>query len=331
MGFARLLDALRLLGRAHLAFGRLHRGRRGARARFRFRQRLLRPRHPGLACADPRARSHDLGLPAVAFGVRLGDAPLDFHRLAPDRLELRAHAAAVFAQERDLLLERLHLGVGGVEGPLELLQTIGFLVVAAAQLLERSLGLAQLRQLGFEGHLDLLRLVGVAIAGLLGLAQARKGEEVLVERELRLQVLVLRRDLGLLAEARELGVELGADVAHARQVLARVLEPQLGLAAPLAVLGDAGGLLQEHPQLLGLGGDDPRDHALLDDRVGAGAEAGAKEDVLHVAATHVLGVDVVVGVAVAREHPLHADLGVTRPGTADPPERVVEHQLHRSP
>ena len=168
----------------------------------------------------------------------------------------------------------------------------------------------------------------MAVAGLLGLAQPRKGEEILVERELRLQVLVFRRDLGLLAEARELGFELRSDVADARQVLARVLEPQLGLATPLAVLGNAGGLLQEHPQLLGLGGDDARDHALLDDRVGARAQARTEEDVLHVAAADVLAVDVVVAVAVAREDALHADLAVLRPGSADAAERVVEHELH---
>jgi hypothetical protein len=95
----------------------------------------------------------------------------------------------------------------------------------------------------------------------------------------------------------ELRAELGLDVGHAGQVLARVLEAQLGLAAALAVLGDARGFLEEHAQLLGLRGDDARDHALLDDRVGARAEARAEEDVLHVAAAHVLAVEVVVRVA----------------------------------
>ena len=51
----------------------------------------------------------------------------------------------------------------------------------------------------------------------------------------------------------------------------------LGFAAALLVLGDARGLLEEHAQLLGLRLDDARDHALLDDRVAARAEAGAEE------------------------------------------------------
>ena len=110
----------------------------------------------------------------------------------------------------------------------------------------------------------------------------------MVERELRLQVLVARGHLGLLRQVLELRVELGADVAHAREVLARVLEAQLRLAAALAVLGHARGLLEEDAQLLRLRGDDARDHALLDDRVGARPQARAEEDVLHVAAAHVL-------------------------------------------
>ena len=67
----------------------------------------------------------------------------------------------------------------------------------------------------------------------------------------------------------QLLVDLVAHVAHALEVLARVLDPVLGLLAALLVLGDAGGFLQEAPQLFGLRLDESRDHALLDDRVAA--------------------------------------------------------------
>ena len=99
-------------------------------------------------------------------------------------------------------------------------------------------------------------------------------------RGLRLQRLVLARDLGLAAELLELRLELAPDVVDAREVLARVGEAVLGLAPPLLVLGDARRLLEEDAQLLGLRLDHARDHALLDDRVGARAEAGAEEDVV---------------------------------------------------
>ena len=111
----------------------------------------------------------------------------------------------------------------------------------------------------------------------------------------------------------ELLVELPPDVVDRGRLLARVVEPELGLAAALAVLGDARRLFEEDAQLFGLRLDDARDHALLDDRVGARAEAGAEEDVGDVAPAHVQVVDVVGGVAVALQHALDRDLGVLRP------------------
>jgi hypothetical protein len=63
---------------------------------------------------------------------------------------------------------------------------------------------------------------------------------------------VLRRDLGLLLQLVEVGVQLAQDVLDPRQVLARVVQPVLGLAAALLVLGDARGLFQEQAQFLGL-------------------------------------------------------------------------------
>ena len=99
--------------------------------------------------------------------------------------------------------------------------------------------------------------------------------------------------------------------------------------APLLVARDAGGLLEEHAQLLGLGLDDARDHALLDDRVGARPEAGAEEHVGDVAPAHVRAVDVVAGLAVALQHALDRDLGVLRPLPRGAAQRVVEDQLDR--
>ena len=122
---------------------------------------------------------------------------------------------------------------------------------------------------------------------------AREPEQALRGRELALQLVVAARDLRLALQVLELLVELLADVVHAQQVLARVLQPQLGLAAPLAVLGNARGFFEEDAQLLGLRLDHARDHALLDDRVGARAQSRAEEDVGDVAPAHVDVVDVV--------------------------------------
>ena len=118
-------------------------------------------------------------------------------------------------------------------------------------------------------------------------------------------------------EALELVAQFQADVLDARQVLARIRQAPFGLLAPLLVLGHAGGFLEEDAQLLGLGLDDARDHPLLDDRVGARPEARAEEQVVDVAAADRNVVDVVRGVAVARQHALDRDLRVLAPLAAD--------------
>src|SRR5690606_17379578 len=95
--------------------------------------------------------------------------------------------------------------------------------------------------------------------------------------------------------------DLLAQVGQALEVLARVLDPVLGLAAALLVLGDAGGLLQVHAQVLRARLDDLADHALLDDRVAARPQAGAQEQVGDVAPAALAAVEVVAGLAVAAD------------------------------
>jgi hypothetical protein len=75
-----------------------------------------------------------------------------------------------------------------------------------------------------------------------------------------------------------------AHVVEAVEVLAGVADAGFGFLAALLVLGDAGGLFQVDAQVLGLGLDDLRDHALLDDRVAARAQARAEEQIGDVAA-----------------------------------------------
>ena len=329
MRLARLLDALFLFGGGQLGFGGAHRGRGLLRRSLGFGHPRPHRLEFAFARGNRGARAGDLGLPAVAVAIRGRDARLDLHGFARDAFELRAHAAAVLAEVLQFLLELRDLGIGGVKGALQAVQQVGLLEMAVAHLFLPALGLAQFRRLRLQQHLRLAHFVGGAVLRGLRLAQPREGEQVVREREIGLQVVVARRDLGLLAEALELAREFAGDVAHARAVVARVLEPQLGLAAALAVFRHARGLLEEHAQLLGARRDDARDHALLDDGVGARAETRAEEDVGHVAAADVLVVQVIAGVAIAGEHALHADLAVLRPRPADAPEAVVEHQLDR--
>ncbi len=257
-------------------------------------------------------------------------------RLVAERGELRgelrhllADAALRVPRERELLLEARHLGIGRVERALPLVQRVPGRVVVATQRLETGLRAPQLRLQRLEPGRDLGEVARRALAGADRVLLLREPRQVLRLLQARLHLAVLGGDLRLVLEPLELAAEFDADVLDAREVLARVRDPALGLLAPLAVLGDARGLLEEHPELLGLRLDDARDHPLLDDRVGARPEAGAEEQVVDVAAPDRDVVDVVRAVAVARQDALDRQLGILPPLSADAARAVVERELDR--
>src|SRR5690606_39709806 len=100
-------------------------------------------------------------------------------------------------------------------------------------------------------------------------------------------------------------------------LLAEGVEPVAGLAgradpvfrrAPaLLVPGDARGLFQVHPEVLGPGLDDLADHPLLDDRVAARPQAGAQEQVSDVAPAALGAVEVVRTALVTADGALHRE------------------------
>ena len=227
----------------------------------------------------------------------------------------------------DALLQPAHLERRLGQRTLVQVQFVARGVVPGADRLERGLAVAQLGGARLE-RVDGLG-DGLPDARLLARRVAVLQEPELVQLELArcLQRAVPARDLGLLLELVQVAVEFAQDVFDAGEVLARVLQARLGLAAALLVLRDAGGLFEEQPQLLGLALDDARDRALADDRVGARPEARAEEHVLHVAAAHRLVVDEVAAAAVARQHALHGDFGEAAPRPAGTAVLVAERQL----
>jgi hypothetical protein len=95
-----------------------------------------------------------------------------------------------------------------------------------------------------------------------------------------------------------------------RRVLPGLLELLLGRLFLGLELGDAGRLLDDRAAVGGTRRHDLADAALLDDRVRLGADAGAEEEVGHVAQPARLLVDEVVRRAVAEQAPRDGDLGV---------------------
>jgi len=243
-------------------------------------------------------------------------------------LQAQFDALAAFHHKADLGFELAHFGAGLVQPALGLVHLVTSGVVGLADGFQLGLDTAQVGGARFQ---VVHGLGGVFLdAGLvvLGFAALEEPELLLLERGAGVERVVLRRHLGLFLQLFQVGVELAQDVFHPGQVLARVVQPVGGFAAALFVLGDTRGLLKEQAQLFGFALDDAADGALANDGVGARAQAGAQEDVLHVAAAHRLVVDVVTAVAVAREHALDGDLGELAPLATSAVVAVVKHQFH---
>ena len=262
----------------------------------------------------------------LGFGIGLACGPLFVLGLQFVQAGLRTfaafdHVADAFFQPADFERRLGQLTLAQV-------QPVGGRVVRLAHAFQIGFDVAQLGHTRFQrvGRFQQRRMHTLFF--LRGIAVLQEPELVQLQRALLLQLAVGLGHLGLLFQLVEVGIQLAQDVVDARQVLARVLQPVLGLAAAFLVLGHARGFFEEQPQLLGARFDDAADRALADDGVGPRPQARAHEHVLHVAAAHRLVVDVVAGAAVAREHALDGDLAELVPRPAGTRVAVVEDQLH---
>ncbi len=164
--------------------------------------------------------------------------------------------------------------------------------------------------------LDLVALLGLAgdvlVAPVLLLDELPQPQEMEVElgREYLLaQGAVLQGLLGLGLEGVVAALHLGEDPADLAHVLLGLVELELGLAGAHLVLGDAGRLLEEVAAILGLGGEDLVDLALLHHGVGRLADARVPEELAQLLEPHLGAVDEVLGLAGAVEPALDRYLG----------------------
>jgi len=207
------------------------------------------------------------------------------------------------------------------------MQCIAGGIVAAARRFDAGFKIAQAGGFRFQpgdGLLDVARQPFTLIARLIAFVEP---EQVLPARQLDMQFVILLRHFGLAFQLLDLMTQFVADVLDAVDILAGIGEPVLGLPATLLVLCHSGRFLEEEAQLLRLGLDDAGNHALLNDGVGARPQAGAHEQVDHVAPANMQVVDEVGRLAIAVEHALDCDLGVLRPLSAGATLAVVEVQL----
>ena len=151
---------------------------------------------------------------------------------------------------------------------------------------------------------------------------------LLAQRGLGLQGVVGGGHLGLLFQLFQLAAQLALDVFHAGEVFARVFQAVFRFAAALFVFGYTRRFFQEQAQLLGAAFNDAADGALANDGVGTRAQAGAQKDVLHVAPTHDLVVDVVAAGAVAGEHALDGNFSELVPLPTSAVVVVIEGEFY---
>ncbi len=242
--------------------------------------------------------------------------------LHPPPLTQLARVLQRLLRARDLRAER-------VAAPLHLAQAVGLRDLVFALLVERRLGGPLLGELLLQHQVAIAHGTVVDGRAAVDLAQAQ-GEQLGGQPALViLHFLVAPRCGRLALQVADLLLDLVAQVLQALEVLARLGDPALGLAAALLVARYARGLLDERAHLFRTRLDDARDHALLDDRVAARAQSRAEEQLRDVLAAAAGTVDEVHRGAVARHEPLQRDLVVARVGAADLAVRVVEHQLDR--
>ncbi len=141
---------------------------------------------------------------------------------------------------------------------------------------------------------------------------------------LALDALVQLGGLGLALQRLQPCPRLALDVQRAIQVVLRALELELRATAALAVLAEPGRLLDQHPPVARLGGDDRLDAALGDDGVHLLAEARVGEDLDHVDEPALGAVDAVLALPRAVQPPQDRDLADRQ---VQPTGGVVEHDL----
>src|SRR5688572_25130534 len=132
-----------------------------------------------------------------------------------------------------------------------------------------------------------------------------------------------RASAWITAQRLELAAQLGEDVLQAGEVAVGRLEFPQRLLLALAMLEDAGSLLDEAPALFRRGAQDRVQLALPNDHVHLAPDAGVAEQLLDVEQAARRAIDGVLRAAIAEHRPRDGDLGVL---DRERPVGVVDRQ-----
>ncbi len=245
--------------------------------------------------------------------------------LAPAALDALGDRLGRLARALEAQLDALGRRAGGEHAPREGLALLGAprqrvlgLLAAAGDLGQLALRLLARGARGGGGALGARQLLATRAHGVAGQLPPRLDG-------LALEALVQLRRLGLALERAQARARLALDVQGAIEVVLRALELELRAAAALAVLAQAGGLLDEQAPVAGLGGDDRLDAALGDDRVRLLAQAGVGQDLEDVDQAAARAVEAVLPLSAAIQAAQDRDLPHWQ---VDGAVGVVEHELH---
>ena len=126
----------------------------------------------------------------------------------------------------------------------------------------------------------------------------------------------------------EVAFQFLPQIGESLQIFKGAPHAALGLTAPLLVLGDPRRFLNEDPQFLWFGLNQPGNHALLNDRVASGPQPRAQEQIGDVPSPAFAAVQPIFRRALSTHHPAH---GYFRVGGIFPHQlagTVVENQFY---
>ena len=183
------------------------------------------------------------------------------------------------------LLDAADIGAQTVVLRLHPVKGLVKVAVLVALLFNLAVGVALLGNQGLQRDLKVAHAV-FTLAGLL--IQGLPAQRLQLSPELTflsLELLVLLRRLGLAMQVRQLTLQFLAQIGQAREVFLGATNTVFGFAAAVLVTGNTGGFFNEQAQFFGLGFDQARNHALLDDGIAARPKTRAHENVGNVTTT----------------------------------------------
>ena len=283
-----------------------------------------------------RTQGFQLHFPGVQLALILLQVLPGFLETDESLAQIVVELARPLLLERDRLLDPRDFGTQGIVVRLDLVEGIRALAVVLAALLDGSVDLLVLGIHRFQPHLQLGYRLGAGRGLLVQLLPLQSLQLGFQGPLFALVFGIFFRCLGLPLQVLELALQFVAQIGEPLQVLHGAAHAVLGFTAPLLVLGDPRGFLDEHAQLFRPGLDQARNHALLDNRIAARSETGAEEDVGNVAAAAAAAVEKVFGLGFAGHQAADGNFRIAGVLAADAAIAVVKDQFdgglaHRLP